>query len=266
MKHFFTTVLFTTLAVLSATGQSTRSASKAIAGSKTTLSGVSGNMLSSSRAEGDTIFYFDGNGFGWADGVADEATFTSEVLDLDGLPINSAIAPAFDAAEGYTFYFFLDSTSLGTSVTYDTTIIENTIVTYTDSMMVVDTISQDPPSYDTSYVYTDSTITIETTEIVDSTVIEEFSVDTGNYFGCYSWFTTVAQADDWFIFGPVTIPDMGATLRWQHLIPDNDFRDGYEVLVSTSPESFDFVDKIYEVSDNEVAILDNIMNWLSSRS
>jgi hypothetical protein len=264
MKHFFTTVFLTTLVVLTATGQSTRTASKALVGSKTTLSGVSGNMLSSSRAEGDTIFYFDGNGFGWADGVADEATFTSEVLDLDGLPINANIAPAFDAAEGYTFYYFLDSTSLGTTVTYDTTLVIDTLVTLVDSMVIDTNDTVDPPEYDTTYVVIDTLFTYEEISLIDSTVIEEFSVDTGNYFGCYSWFTTVAQADDWFIFGPVTIPDMGATLRWQHRIPDNDYRDGYEVLVSTSPESFDFVDKIYEVSDND-PITNGHTDWTSQQ-
>ncbi|MBX7181268.1 MAG: T9SS type A sorting domain-containing protein [Bacteroidia bacterium] len=57
--------------------------------------------------------------------------------------------------------------------------------------------------------------------------------DTNWYLGSLSYFDAVATSNDWLTFGPVSIPAVGATLHWQHLLPDNDFRDGYSVKIST---------------------------------
>jgi hypothetical protein len=58
--------------------------------------------------------------------------------------------------------------------------------------------------------------------------------DTVNYMGACSWFNPVGQADNWFSFGPITIPAVGATLKWQHAMPDNSYRDGYKVRISNT--------------------------------
>ena len=42
------------------------------------------------------------------------------------------------------------------------------------------------------------------------------------------------QADDWYTFGPVTIPSAGATFKWSDRVTDANDRNGYEVKISTS--------------------------------
>ena len=79
-------------------------------------------------------------------------------------------------------------------------------------------------------------------------------VDSFYYFGAYSWFTVDganAKADDWFTFGPINVPAVGAKIKWQHRMPDNDFRDGYRVLVNgSSLFTDDFTQVIFDVNDN----------------
>lgn len=58
--------------------------------------------------------------------------------------------------------------------------------------------------------------------------------DTCWWFGATSWFDTPGQADNWIEFGPLTIPAAGATLSWQHRIPDPAYSDGYKVWASTA--------------------------------
>lgn len=58
--------------------------------------------------------------------------------------------------------------------------------------------------------------------------------DTVNYIGATSWFNPIGRANNWFTFGPVTIPSSGATLHWQHSMPNNSYRDGYKVRISTT--------------------------------
>jgi PKD repeat protein len=51
-----------------------------------------------------------------------------------------------------------------------------------------------------------------------------------------SWFNPPATADNWVIFGPITMP-LGVTtssITWKHSMIDNNFRDGYSVLVSNT--------------------------------
>ncbi len=58
--------------------------------------------------------------------------------------------------------------------------------------------------------------------------------DTNFFIGATSWFSPVGQADNWWSFGPITIPANGATLTWYHKIPDPSYSDGYKLFVSTT--------------------------------
>lgn len=79
--------------------------------------------------------------------------------------------------------------------------------------------------------------------------------DTNWYVGSTSYHNdnTVA-ADNWLTFGPITMLDGDGELRWKHRMPDNDYRDGYRVLINSS--SIDIADftsggtVLYNVSDN----------------
>lgn len=58
---------------------------------------------------------------------------------------------------------------------------------------------------------------------------------TGNMMlGATSWFDSPAQATNLIGMGPLTIPSGGATLTWKHQMGDNDFRDGYAVILNTT--------------------------------
>jgi hypothetical protein len=80
--------------------------------------------------------------------------------------------------------------------------------------------------------------------------------DTLNYIGATSWFSPIHRADNWFCFGPVTVPLSGATLHWQHAMPNNSYRDGYKVRVSTSGlqpyTDFSLSSAVYSVNDQSV--------------
>lgn len=60
------------------------------------------------------------------------------------------------------------------------------------------------------------------------------ATDTNFFIGATSWFNPVGQADNWWSFGPITIPANGATLTWYNKIPDPAYSDGYKVFVSTT--------------------------------
>jgi hypothetical protein len=80
--------------------------------------------------------------------------------------------------------------------------------------------------------------------------------DTNVYMAATSWFAPVGQADNWFSFGPVTIPAAGASLSWGHVYNDPAYRDGYEIMVSTTGLSnvTDFTNPaIFTVGDNATA-------------
>lgn len=89
-------------------------------------------------------------------------------------------------------------------------------------------------------------------------------VDTALFLLATSWFTAPGQADNWFIAGPITIPAAGADLTWKDRIFDLNFKDGYEVRLSTTGgTSADFTSPaVYTIADN-AAGLDTI--W-SARS
>jgi len=81
--------------------------------------------------------------------------------------------------------------------------------------------------------------------------------DTNFYLGATSWFDPPGQADNWIEFGPVTIPACGAKLSWQHRMGNNSFRDGYEVLITTTGMTInDFITNgttLFSVSDDDPA-------------
>jgi hypothetical protein len=54
------------------------------------------------------------------------------------------------------------------------------------------------------------------------------------FAGATSWFNPVGQADNWLEMGPIPVPANGAHLQWRHNMPDGLYRDGYEVLLSTT--------------------------------
>jgi hypothetical protein len=59
-------------------------------------------------------------------------------------------------------------------------------------------------------------------------------VDTSFFAAATSWFDNdPALSDDWMEFGPITIPAGGATLSW-FVKTNPSYRDGYEVLTSTT--------------------------------
>lgn len=79
--------------------------------------------------------------------------------------------------------------------------------------------------------------------------------DTNWFLGSTSWHqNTAAPADNWLTFGPVTMLSGDGELRWKHMMSDNDYRDGYEVLVGTvGTDVVDFAGatQLFSVSDND---------------
>lgn len=59
-------------------------------------------------------------------------------------------------------------------------------------------------------------------------------VDTAWFIGATSWFNPAGQADNWWSFGPITIPAVGADLSWYHRTLQETYSDGYQVFVSTT--------------------------------
>lgn len=73
--------------------------------------------------------------------------------------------------------------------------------------------------------------------------------DTAFFWSATSWFNPAGVADNWLMFGPLTIPATGATLVWYDRT--NRYRDGYTVLVadaSTASTPLTFTD--FDVSSN----------------
>lgn len=57
---------------------------------------------------------------------------------------------------------------------------------------------------------------------------------TNHFVSATSLFQVPGVANNWYIFGPVTIPSGGASLQWKHKFPDHTKRDGYQVLLTTT--------------------------------
>lgn len=71
-----------------------------------------------------------------------------------------------------------------------------------------------------------------------------------------SWYSPAAQADDWMITSPILL-SAKATLSWKAVALDPDFRDGYEVRISTSGKNIgDFTTVLFS-TNAEQTILTN---------
>lgn len=70
-------------------------------------------------------------------------------------------------------------------------------------------------------------------------------VDSSFFWYATSWFNPAGQADNWLMFGPITIPAAGAVLSWYERC-NPAYRDGYKVLATTTPSvivtNTDFID------------------------
>lgn len=79
--------------------------------------------------------------------------------------------------------------------------------------------------------------------------------DNGNVFlAATSWFETTNQATNLIGLGPLTIPNGGGTIRWKHMMPDNDYRDGYAVILNTTGNTVtDYLNSVllWGVNDND---------------
>jgi hypothetical protein len=78
--------------------------------------------------------------------------------------------------------------------------------------------------------------------------------DSAFYWQGTSYFQSPAQADNWLMFGPITIPAGGASLLWYDRF--NNWRDGYNVKVSDAFSStltftdFDVSSTIFTLTDD----------------
>ncbi len=87
----------------------------------------------------------------------------------------------------------------------------------------------------------------------------------GNQFiSATSLFTTPGTANNWLIFGPVTLPSGGAELSWRHKFPDHTKRDGYEIKISTTGFTHQHFTgaPLFSVADNDPYTLgDTVWRW-----
>ena len=128
-----------------------------------------GVTVSTEKAIGDTLLYFDGSGF--YVNPTDQAAFGMLNEDIDGLT-------AYNAASGWT------SDWMG--------------------------------------FYS-----------VDPADLQPHDVDSAFFIGATSWFNPAGQADNWFEFGPITVPASGMKLTWA-VKCNPGYRDGYKVWASAT--------------------------------
>jgi hypothetical protein len=63
-----------------------------------------------------------------------------------------------------------------------------------------------------------------------------------------SWFSPVGQADDWLISDTIEVTEANTFLIWQAFTPDQNYRDGYQVRVSTTTKDVaSFTDQLLNV-------------------
>ena len=75
-----------------------------------------------------------------------------------------------------------------------------------------------------------------------------------------SWYTPAGSSDDWMITPSISIGNE-AVLSWKALSPDADFRDGYQVLISTTGTSVaDFTDTIFSVAAENESLTNRSLN------
>ncbi|MBK5284345.1 MAG: T9SS type A sorting domain-containing protein [Bacteroidia bacterium] len=77
---------------------------------------------------------------------------------------------------------------------------------------------------------------------------ETVGVDSSFFWYATSWFNPAGQADNWLMFGPLTIPGPGAVLTWYDRT-NPAYRDGYKIYATTIPSSpvtaSDFIDAAF---------------------
>jgi len=85
-----------------------------------------------------------------------------------------------------------------------------------------------------------------------------------HFISATSLFQAPGIADNWLIFGPVTIPAGGANLQWRHKMPDHTKRDGYQVFFNTTGSAHtSFIGQPhFVVGDNDALTLgDSTWKW-----
>jgi hypothetical protein len=175
MKKLYTLILASGFA-MSAMAQAPRVANNTYSFSPKSLK-VS-TFESISRAAGDTLMLFDGEGFYLAN-ATDANDFDLENFDGDGNTIHPNFAPQWPNTDGEAFVYAFFSTA-------------------------------------------------------PHMQIPAAGTDTNFFIGAHSWFDPPGKADNWWSFGPITIPAAGATFSWYHKIIDPDYSDGYKVFISTT--------------------------------
>ncbi len=96
--------------------------------------------------------------------------------------------------------------------------------------------------------------------------VDTITGDSSFYTGATSWFSPVGRADNWLEMGPITIPTgASGVLDWDVYLNDASYKDGYEVLVSTTGMTFaDFTSPaIFTIADNAAAANadTNVLAW-----
>lgn len=86
-----------------------------------------------------------------------------------------------------------------------------------------------------------------------------------NYFiRSTSYFNPADTSDNWFVFGPVSVPSYGAALLWHHRYTDNAKRDAYQIYSNefgSSPNNFLYGgDLLFSISDNDPLTLGDL-SW-----
>ena len=74
----------------------------------------------------------------------------------------------------------------------------------------------------------------------------------GNLAACStSWYKTAGKSNDWMVSPAMTVTSEKAVVRWKAKAGDNDYRDGYMVLISengSDPENFNVDEPVFSVS------------------
>ncbi len=87
----------------------------------------------------------------------------------------------------------------------------------------------------------------------------DYFTEAGNnqFVSATSLFQSPGIANNWLIFGPVTLPATGASLQWKHKFPDHTKRDGYAVLLSTTGYTHTHFTStpLFTMSDNDAFTL-----------
>ena len=91
-----------------------------------------------------------------------------------------------------------------------------------------------------------------------------WSMDSNSCYTSTSYFYPAGQADNWLMFGPVTLPNEGGEIIWNHSFRSNSWRDGYKLHVNVNGLSVtDFQQtgvELFSISDNDSTTLGDV-DW-----